>query len=177
MTEKYLKIRKIISNVIIVCVLIFIDQISKQWAVDALMNQADKTILGEWLTFSYLENRGAAWGMMSGARYFFLLITVVIVGILAYILYRIPLHRRMLPLRCVALLLGAGAIGNFIDRLVLGYVRDFIYIKAINFPVFNVADMYVTVSVFVLVILILFVYKEEEFQFLWKVKDNNHEEQ
>ena len=72
-------------------------------------------------------------------------------------------------------LLVSGAAGNFIDRVRFGYVRDFIYFKLINFPVFNVADCYVTVSVVLLIILILFVYKEDDFNFLKisKKGDNN----
>ena len=72
-------------------------------------------------------------------------------------------------------LLVSGAVGNFIDRVRFGYVRDFIYFKLINFPVFNVADCYVTVSVALLIILILFVYKEDDFGFLKLSKkgDNN----
>lgn len=67
----------------------------------------------------------------------------------------------------MCILLAAGAIGNFIDRVRFGYVRDFIYFKIINFPVFNVADCYVTVSVIIFIILILFVYKnEDDFAFL-----------
>ena len=71
--------------------------------------------------------------------------------------------------------MAAGAIGNFIDRMMWHYVVDFLYIKAINFPVFNVADCYVTVSVALLIILILFVYKEDDFGFLKLSKkgDNN----
>ena len=63
----------------------------------------------------------------------------------------------------------AGGIGNLIDRVRLNYVVDFIYFSLIDFPVFNVADIYVTVSMFLLLILVLFYYKDEDFQFLkWK---------
>ena len=69
----------------------------------------------------------------------------------------------------------AGALGNLIDRIFRGYVVDMIYFVPINFPVFNVADCYVTVSVVLLIILILFVYKEDDFGFLKLSKkgDNN----
>ena len=73
----------------------------------------------------------------------------------------------LIPVYITCILLAAGAIGNFIDRVRFGYVRDFIYFKIINFPVFNVADCYVTVSVIIFIILILFVYKnEDDFAFL-----------
>jgi signal peptidase II len=61
----------------------------------------------------------------------------------------------------------AGSIGNMIDRIKLGYVVDFFDFELINFPVFNVADIYVTVSMILLIILICFVYKEEDFDVLF----------
>ena len=60
----------------------------------------------------------------------------------------------------------AGAIGNMIDRAVRGYVVDFFYFRLIDFPIFNVADIYVTVTMILLLILILFYYKEEDLEFL-----------
>jgi signal peptidase II len=62
--------------------------------------------------------------------------------------------------------IAAGAIGNLIDRVRLDYVVDFFYFSLINFPIFNVADIYVTFAAVVLVILLLFVYKEEDLEFL-----------
>ena len=73
-------------------------------------------------------------------------------------------------------LLAAGGLGNFIDRLFLGYVRDFLYFKLIDFPVFNVADSYVTIGLIILIILIMFVYNEKDFGFLPFVKDKNNEQ-
>jgi signal peptidase II len=68
------------------------------------------------------------------------------------------------------MLIFAGAIGNMIDRAFRGYVIDFIYVECINFPVFNVADCYITIATAVLFILFLFVYKQEDdFDFL-KIK-------
>ena len=79
---------------------------------------------------------------------------------------RIPLEKRFHPLRLIGVALSAGAIGNLIDRMVNGYVVDFLYVELIDFPIFNVADCYVTVSAFVLVILFLFYYKEEDLEFI-----------
>ena len=75
-----------------------------------------------------------------------------------------------MPLIVVVDVLVAGAIGNFIDRLVNKYVIDFIYFSLIDFPIFNVADIYVTLSVIALFILIFFYYKEEDFKFITKKK-------
>ena len=70
--------------------------------------------------------------------------------------------KKLLPLRICAVFIFSGAIGNFIDRLKLGYVVDFFYFKLIDFPVFNVADIYVTVGTFILAFLLSFYYKEED---------------
>ena len=71
--------------------------------------------------------------------------------------------------RNIIIFLSAGAIGNYIDRVSNNYVVDFIYFSLIDFPVFNVADIYVTVAIFFLLILILFYYKDED---LDEIKNN-----
>ena len=97
----------------------------------------------------------------------FLVLTVIMICLITYVVLKTPLIRKYIPVYITCILLAAGAIGNFIDRVRLGYVRDFIYFKIINFPVFNIADCYVTVSVIIFIILILFVYKnEDDFAFL-----------
>ena len=97
----------------------------------------------------------------------FLVLTVIMICLITYVVLKMPLIRKYIPVYITCILLAAGAIGNFIDRVRFGYVRDFIYFKIINFPVFNVADCYVTVSVIIFIILILFVYKnEDDFAFL-----------
>ena len=112
--------------------------------------------------------------MFSGRINAFLLLTVIIVALITYVIIRMPLNKRYLPMYIVCTMLVSGAIGNFIDRVRFGYVRDFIYFKVINFPVFNVADCYVTISVAMFIILILFVYKDNEFDFLsFKNKNRN----
>ena len=71
-----------------------------------------------------------------------------------------------MPLQWIGIFLSAGAVGNLIDRLFRGFVVDFIYFKIIHFPVFNVADIYVTVSSVLLICLLFFYYKEDDFEFL-----------
>ncbi|MDO5402861.1 MAG: signal peptidase II [Eubacteriales bacterium] len=147
-------------------VLVFLDQITKIAAENKLYNKKAFVIIDGFFELSYLRNSGAAWGMLSGKRIFFLLITLFMLGVITYAVIKMPAVKKMIPLECVCILLGAGAAGNFIDRLVFGYVRDFIYFKAINFPVFNVADSYVTVAEILFIILIFFVYDEADFDFL-----------
>ena len=105
--------------------------------------------------------------MFSGKINAFLVLTVIMICLITYVVLKTPLIRKYIPVYITCILLAAGAIGNFIDRVRLGYVRDFIYFKIINFPVFNIADCYVTVSVIIFIILILFVYNnEDDFAFL-----------
>ena len=77
-----------------------------------------------------------------------------------------PATKHYTPLRIVAVFVAAGAIGNMIDRLKNGFVVDFFYFSLIDFPIFNVADIYVTVSMAVLFLLILTLYKDDDFHFL-----------
>ena len=111
-------------------------------------------------------NRGASFGILQGQKAVFLICTAVVLVLIAFYYNRLPGGRRYTLMRVVAVLLAAGALGNLIDRMRYSYVVDFLYFKLIDFPVFNVADCYVTVGAVLLAVLILFVYKEEELGFL-----------
>lgn len=146
--------------------LIALDQWTKALAVKYLMNQQPFVIWDGVFELHYLENRGAAFGILQGQKVFFLICTVLVLAVLAFYYNRMPLEKKYQPLRAVGVLLGAGAVGNLIDRMVQSYVVDFLYFKLIDFPIFNVADCYVTAGAILLAILILFVYKDEELGFL-----------
>ena len=147
-------------------VLTLIDQLTKIAAVDGLKGKSPFVIIDGVFEFYYLENTGTAWGMFDGGRYIFLALTIVVLAGLCFLALKMPLTKKYMPLHIVLVLIASGAVGNFIDRLFLGYVRDFIYFKLIDFPVFNVADIYVTISIFAVAFMILFVYEEEDFSFL-----------
>lgn len=160
------KIWQLVGFWVSVCVLVGGDQFTKYIAEMKLKGNSPFVIMKGVLEFSYLRNNGAAWGIMSGAKSIFVIFTFIVLGVLLYVVVRTPSDKRYFPFRCFLILLCSGASGNLIDRIVNGYVNDFIYFKLIDFPIFNVSDMYVTVSMCILVILILFVYKENEFDFL-----------
>ena len=142
--------------------LILFDQWTKSLAVANLMNQEPFVILEGIFQLRYLENRGAAFGMMQGQQTFFVISASIAVLAVLYIYFKLPWEKRFHPLRIVGICIGAGAVGNLIDRVVLGYVVDFFYFELIDFPIFNVADIYVTCATVVLALLILFYYKEDE---------------
>lgn len=161
--------KKIVSSIpylVIFSVLVFADQLSKMVATAHLKNQPDIVLVKNILRFQYLENRGAAWGIFQGHTWLFSLITIFILSVIIFFFIKIPYKKKFLPLRIVLTILAAGAIGNFIDRITTGYVVDFIYFEIINFPIFNVADIYVCISVIILMYLLIFRYKEEELT--WK---------
>ena len=146
---------------------VVLDQMTKAAAVKALAGGSIPLIKGV-LEFLYVENRGAAFGIFQNGTWFFTLTAIAAIAILTVIYVKCPGAKRYLFLRICLVLIGAGAAGNLIDRVCLHYVRDFIYFSLIDFPVFNVADIYVTVCTFGLALLILFYYKEDELAFLSK---------
>lgn len=139
-----------------------LDQWTKLLAVDHLRDKPAMVLWDGVFELLYIENRGAAFGMLQGKLLFFLLIAVVVLTGAVFAVVRMPATRKYLPLHLIAMFLSAGAVGNMIDRFTRGYVVDFFYFKLIDFPVFNVADIYVTVSMFVFILLFLFYYKEED---------------
>ena len=139
-----------------------LDQWTKLLAVSHLKDAAPYTIWEGVFELFYSENRGAAFGMLQGRQGFFLLVATIVLICAITSIIRMPATRKYLPLHVIACFLSAGATGNMIDRFVRGYVVDFLYFKLINFPIFNVADCYVTISMFVFVLLFLFYYKEED---------------
>ena len=151
-------------------VLVFVDQITKVAAASALKSGGQFIVIDGFLRFKYLENRGAAWGMMQGAGIFFIILTIVIMALVVYFVSRIPKGSRYVPMLIFSMLLFAGGLGNLIDRIGLRYVRDFIDFYGVGFPVFNVADVCVSVAVIMLVILVIFVYREKDYEALKKKK-------
>lgn len=157
---------KYIRAIASILILVIFDQWTKFLAVEHLMNTDGITIIPGVFKLLYLENRGSAFGMMQNQKSFFVIFTIIVLIVLALIYRRIPNNRRMFPLRLTCIFIYAGAIGNFIDRVKQSYVVDFFYFELIDFPVFNVADIYVTVSAFLLLILVMFYYKDDDFLFL-----------
>lgn len=160
------KIKLLIMDFLLLIVLVAIDQFTKYIAVLKLKNQPAFSIIDGVLEFNYLENRGAAFGMLQNQKIFFVFVAVIFLGVIVYVLSRTPNAPKYTRLHILLVMIAGGAIGNMIDRLRLDYVVDFIYIVLINFPIFNVADMYVTFATAILVIQVLFVYKENDFNFL-----------
>ena len=165
------KAMSMVINCIWIILLIVLDQITKLFAIAHLKNIDSKSLIRGVFELRYLENRGAAFGMMQNIKVIFVIIALLMLMFVIFALLKLPDNKRYLPLRIIMILIGAGAVGNLIDRLFRGFVVDFFYFSLIDFPIFNVADIYVSVSCILLVILVLFVYKDGDFEFLNTGKD------
>ena len=134
---------------------IAMDQLSKSLAVNMLGQVgAVQSFIPHFIRFEYRENTGMAWGLLPNARVYFIIVTLILAAFLVFLLVR---YRKLLPkLSKVALtVILSGALGNLIDRIFLGYVRDFIAFDFIEFPVFNIADCCVTIGAVLLAVSLL----------------------
>ncbi len=132
---------------------VLLDQLTKLAVVKWLMPVGEVPLWNGVLHLTYVENRGAAFGMLSNHRWVFMVFsTVAIVAILIYLL-KFPPKNRLFG--AVLVMIAGGGIGNMIDRIRLGYVIDFIDFRLINFYVFNVADAFVTVGAVCMIACIL----------------------
>ena len=135
--------------------LIVLDQITKALTVSVLKVH-DIVVIPGALTLTYVENRGAAFGIFQNKK----------IAVFAYCYVRLLNQKSYRILRMLCVTYTAGALGNLIDRIFRGYVVDMIYFVPINFPVFNVADCYITVSTVILLIALFFCYQDDDFSFL-----------
>lgn len=134
---------------IIAMILIGLDQVSKYLTVQEIALGEVVPVIPNVLSLTYIRNSGAAWSILEDQMIFFYVITVVVVGSLIYFLHTEG-KRSPIASTGIAFIMG-GAIGNFIDRLHLKYVIDMIRLEFINFPIFNVADMALTIGVIILI--------------------------
>src|SRR5699024_1884588 len=143
--------------VIAVMILIF-DQITKYLAVKHLKGKDVITIIDNMLEFSYVENYGAAFGILQNRKYFFIFMTsLVIVAIFVILVNNYNYLNKTMKV-ALAMLVG-GSLGNLIDRIRLGYVIDFISVKfgnSYNFPVFNIADSFIVIATILIVYMVIF---------------------
>ena len=155
------KKKSCIIGLIGIILLLALDQFTKYLASTYLKGGNSIILIKGVFQLHYLENRGAAFGMMQGMKYLFVVGTLVML-VLMVLVYRKSMEKRFVWARFILILLTAGALGNLADRLILDYVVDFFYFELINFPIFNMADIYVSCGMAFLIVFFLFYYKEEE---------------
>lgn len=183
---------------ILVFVLIALDQFTKYLAVVFLKGKPAIPIIKDVFELQYLENTSAAFGMdpisllhrifqfdlfqenptlyLNVRMGFFYALTILMILVFVWVFLKIPKQKRMIFLDLVLIFMTAGAIGNLIDRVMQQFVVDFLYFKLIDFPIFNVADIYVTCAAIALMVLGIFYYKDEDIEMIFPSKKNKDKE-
>ncbi|MCI5996710.1 MAG: signal peptidase II [Peptoniphilaceae bacterium] len=147
---------------IILFVGLVLDQFTKYIALTQLKGANSIVIIKDWLEFTYVENTGVAFGSFSGYKYFFIVVAIIAFIFINFYIYK---NKDKIPKieQILFILIACGALGNAIDRILYSYVIDFIHTKIgglYDFPVFNFADIYISVSC-ILMIIISFFKKEK----------------
>ena len=142
-----------VSIFISILLLIALDQVVKWYVVKEIPLGGMRRFIPKVVSLTYLKNSGAAFSMLENQQWFFAIITLIAMGAAFVYLYR---HiKGSLWLLLGLTLIISGGIGNFIDRLRQGFVVDMFHLDFMNFAIFNVADIYLTVGVGLLLIYIL----------------------
>ena len=140
---------------ILIFLIVLLDQITKFLAISFLKGQGTVPFIPYLLSFHYHENRGAAWGMLADQRWVFMILsTVAIVAIIAFLIYTRKEKKSLLLLISLSFFCGGG-IGNMIDRTLSGFVVDFLNFEFIDFPIFNVADSFISVGAVLMVLYLI----------------------
>ncbi len=141
---------------LIVSIIVVLDQITKYLAVKHLKGQNPYILIKNFFQLEYVENYGAAFGILQNKKIFFIIITTIVIAGITITLFKYFHKFNNLMNLALVMLLG-GTIGNFIDRIRLSYVIDFISVKFgknYSFPVFNVADMFIVVGTFLIILMV-----------------------
>lgn len=157
--------------IFIILATVVIDRISKLAVINNIGSADAITIIKNFFYIVHSENKGAAWGILQNGRYFFIIITAIILIVLAYFMRK---YDNKLLKASIAFIIG-GAMGNMIDRIFRGSVTDFLdfYIGSYHFPTFNAADSFVVIGTFLLAYYLLFIYKDNDD----KKRDNEQHEE
>ena len=146
-----------------VAVLVVLDQWLKIWSIANLKGQPPRNLISGFIQLTYLENTGAAFGFLSnfgGAQWLLAGYKLVVLVVAIAYFVKLPGEPRFTLLRVPLALIIAGGIGNLIDRVRFGFVVDMLEFEFVRFPVFNLADVYVTTGICAFALFVLFVVKD-----------------
>lgn len=167
------KLSRVLVPLLSIAAIVGLDQWSKYLIIQHFAEGEEKNLIGEAIVLTYVQNRGMAWGFFQNGQLIFSILTPLAICAVIFLYVRTPWEKEYRPIRIAEVMMVGGAIGNLLDRIFRyepstgsmfhGYVVDMIYAKFIHFPVFNVADIFVTLAFFFMIFLLLFVYNEDEF--------------
>ncbi len=153
MKTKFLKTYFIV--ILVSLFVIIFDMLTKYLLIGSLIpNEGDSVdFIKGFINFVHVQNEGASWGIFKGQTIFLIIISLVILGVVVWFyVKKVKEEKVSILLSFVVGFLVGGCVGNLYDRIVFGYVRDFINFEFISFPVFNIADCAITIGVILLVL-------------------------
>lgn len=174
MNKSRLKKKILIWDIICLVVLNILDRLAKYGACYYCENE-NFVLIKNILEITYVKNAGGAFGILNNQRFFFLFIAVLFICLILFFLFAIPDEKKFNALHIWLSFILAGTIGNMVDRFLYGNVIDIIYISKIDFPVFNLSDIYISLGTIFTIIIVLFMLKEKDFEFL-NFKQNKYRE-
>ncbi len=140
---------------IMIVAMIVIDQLVKYWAMTSLRPIGSIPLIQDVFHFTFAKNTGAAFSILRGKQVFLIILTsLVILGLMFLMAKNIKEDGNKFMTLSLAMIIG-GAIGNFIDRVRLDYVIDYLDFTLINFPIFNAADVFIVVGTGLLAVLVI----------------------
>ena len=146
--------------ILAIVLMVAIDQLVKYWAATALKAVGTIPVIQNAFHLTYLENRGAAFSILQDKIWFFVVLTGVVLGAMAYALHKGTIKTALGQWSLY--IIAGGAVGNLIDRVLRGYVVDLFDFRLIHFPVFNVADIFVCIGGALFVYYFLFQHDKAE---------------
>lgn len=165
-TSEVKRAKMLAIDLLVTAVLLGFDQFTKYLAIVNLKGSQPYVLWDGVLELHYLENRGSAFGMLQNQKVLLLFIGFIFMAVILFFLMKLPETKKFVSVHLLLSVIIAGGVGNMIDRFRYDYVVDFIYFVLIDYPIFNVADIYIVVATIVLFVLFLFVMKEQDLEFL-----------
>lgn len=167
--------KMLLIDLLLAALLLAFDQFTKYLAITKLKGRSAYVLIDGVLELQYLENRGSAFGMLQNQKFFILFVGIVFLLIILLVLFKLPERKKFRVVHILLSVIVAGGIGNMVDRFRFDYVVDFISFVLIDYPIFNVADIYIVCGTVILFLLFLFVFREQDLEFL-NFKQNRYRE-
>lgn len=156
----------LVLDILLGILLIWFDQFTKGLAVRHLKGRPAHPLIKGVLELQYLENHGMAFGLLQNQKVFLVIMSSIFMLILLFFMLRMPVTPKFRLIHVMMVFIISGGLGNMLDRLRMDYVVDFVYFALIDFPIFNVADIYVVCASIGMFIMFMFILKEKDLEFL-----------
>lgn len=169
MNKNKISLRKKIlltADLFIIAGLYFADYFVERFVINNLKGKGSYIIIENVLQLTYKENSGGLFGFLNNQQLFIMFICLILFFPLFIILIKLPDGKKYTIANFMLSFILAGSAGNFIDRAKYQHAVDYIYFINVDFPVFNLSDLYITIGCLVILVLLIFYYKEIDLVFM-----------